>query len=157
MRWKKSRANIVEIAGSTLGYKHTPESLEKMRNFVMSEEAREKKEKLCLLLMLQLQYLGGGVGSPLGEYRGFGGVERIWKFSRVAFRDPPSPFPPILFLLLFLLPFSRKGAKSRIRGVRGGGREPTLTNRWGPGEGIASLALSPITFACSSNSGRHWN
>lgn len=35
--------NIAEIAGSTLGYKHTPESLEKMRNFVLSEEARQKK------------------------------------------------------------------------------------------------------------------
>lgn len=39
----KPTYNIVEIAGSTLGYKHTPESLEKMRNFVMSEEVRKKK------------------------------------------------------------------------------------------------------------------
>lgn len=30
--------NIVEMAGSTLGYKHTLESLEKMRNLVLSDE-----------------------------------------------------------------------------------------------------------------------
>jgi len=34
----KPQYNIVEIAGSTLGYKHTEESIEKMRNFVLSEE-----------------------------------------------------------------------------------------------------------------------
>ena len=43
----KPTYNIVEIAGSTLGYKHSPESLEKMRNFVMSEEAREKSFVYC--------------------------------------------------------------------------------------------------------------
>jgi group I intron endonuclease len=35
--------NIVETAGSTLGYRHTPESLAKMRDFVLSEEVRERK------------------------------------------------------------------------------------------------------------------
>jgi len=35
--------NVVYKAGSTEGYKHTPESLEKMRNFVLSAEVREKK------------------------------------------------------------------------------------------------------------------
>lgn len=35
--------NIVQKAGSTLGYKHTPESFIKMRSFVLSTEARNKK------------------------------------------------------------------------------------------------------------------
>jgi hypothetical protein len=35
--------NIVKTAGSTLGYKHTEESLEKMRNFVLSEEVLARK------------------------------------------------------------------------------------------------------------------
>lgn len=35
--------NIVKTAGSTLGYKHTEESLEKMRKFVLSVEALAKK------------------------------------------------------------------------------------------------------------------
>lgn len=35
--------NIVEIAGSTLGYKHTPESLAKMKSIVLSEEVRQRK------------------------------------------------------------------------------------------------------------------
>lgn len=37
--------NIVETAGSTLGYRHTPESPlgAKMRDFVLSEEVRERK------------------------------------------------------------------------------------------------------------------
>lgn len=39
----KPEYNIVERAGSTLGYKHTEESLEKMRNFVLSEEVLAKK------------------------------------------------------------------------------------------------------------------
>jgi len=39
----KPEYNIVEIAGSTLGYKHTPESLAKMRNFVLSDEVRNRK------------------------------------------------------------------------------------------------------------------
>jgi GIY-YIG catalytic domain-containing protein/NUMOD1 domain-containing protein len=39
----KPEYNIVEKAGSTLGYKHTEESLEKMRNFVLSEEVLAKK------------------------------------------------------------------------------------------------------------------
>ena len=39
----KPQYNIIEKAGSSLGYKHTPESLEKMRNFVLSEEVRNKK------------------------------------------------------------------------------------------------------------------
>jgi group I intron endonuclease len=33
----KPQYNIVEIAGSTLGYKHTPESLSKMRDLVLSD------------------------------------------------------------------------------------------------------------------------
>jgi len=40
---QKPDYNIVETAGSTLGYKHTEESLEKMRNFVLSEEVLAKK------------------------------------------------------------------------------------------------------------------
>jgi hypothetical protein len=39
----KPQYNIVEIAGSTLGYKHTEESLEKMRNFVLSDEVLARK------------------------------------------------------------------------------------------------------------------
>jgi hypothetical protein len=39
----KPQYNIVEIAGSTLGYKHTPESLAKMRDFVLSNEVRDRK------------------------------------------------------------------------------------------------------------------
>jgi hypothetical protein len=39
----KPEYNIVKIAGSTLGYKHTPASLKKMRDFVLSEELRERK------------------------------------------------------------------------------------------------------------------
>jgi hypothetical protein len=35
--------NIVQKAGSTLGYKHTPESLVKMRDFVLSDEVRNRK------------------------------------------------------------------------------------------------------------------
>ena len=35
--------NIVETAGSTLGYKHTQKSLEKMRNLVLSDEVRKIK------------------------------------------------------------------------------------------------------------------
>ena len=39
----KPEYNIVKTAGSTVGYKHTPESLEKMRAFVLSDEVKEKK------------------------------------------------------------------------------------------------------------------
>ena len=39
----KPQYNIVEIAGSTLGYKHTPESLSKMIDFVLSDEVRNRK------------------------------------------------------------------------------------------------------------------
>lgn len=39
----KPHYNIVTIAGSTLGYKHTPESLEKMKAFVLTDEVRERK------------------------------------------------------------------------------------------------------------------
>ncbi len=39
----KPEYNIVEKAGSTLGYKHTEESLAKMRNFVLSDEVRKIK------------------------------------------------------------------------------------------------------------------
>ena len=41
----KPEYNIVKLAGSTLGYKHTPESLEKMRSFILSDEVRERKAK----------------------------------------------------------------------------------------------------------------
>lgn len=41
----KPNYNIVTTAGSTLGYKHTPESLAKMRDFVLSEEVRERKAR----------------------------------------------------------------------------------------------------------------
>jgi len=39
----KPQYNIVETAGSTLGYKHTQESLEKMRDFILSDEVRDRK------------------------------------------------------------------------------------------------------------------
>lgn len=39
----KPKYNIVEKAGFTLGYKHRQESLNKMRNFILSEEVRDKK------------------------------------------------------------------------------------------------------------------
>lgn len=39
----KPQYNIVERAGSTLGYKHTTESLAKMRDFVLSDEVRDRK------------------------------------------------------------------------------------------------------------------
>jgi hypothetical protein len=39
----KPEYNIAEIAGSTLGYKHTPESLAKMIDFVLSDEVRDRK------------------------------------------------------------------------------------------------------------------
>lgn len=39
----KPQYNIAEIAGSTLGYKHTEESIEKMRNFVLSAEVLARK------------------------------------------------------------------------------------------------------------------
>jgi hypothetical protein len=38
----KPQYNIVEIAGYT-GYKHTPESISKMRDFVLSDEVRNRK------------------------------------------------------------------------------------------------------------------
>lgn len=39
----KPKYNIAQLAGSTLGYKHTPESLAKMRDFVLSDEVRNRK------------------------------------------------------------------------------------------------------------------
>lgn len=39
----KAIYNIVPKAGSTFGYKHTPECLTKMSNFVLSTQARNKK------------------------------------------------------------------------------------------------------------------
>lgn len=39
----KPEYNIAEIAGSTLGYKHTDESVAKMRNFVLSDEVKIRK------------------------------------------------------------------------------------------------------------------
>jgi hypothetical protein len=39
----KPEYNIVKTAGSTLGYKHTSESLAKMRAFVLSDEVKERK------------------------------------------------------------------------------------------------------------------
>lgn len=39
----KPQYNIVETAGSSLGYKHTPESLSKMRDFVLSDKVRNRK------------------------------------------------------------------------------------------------------------------
>lgn len=38
----KPEYNILQLAGSSLGYKHTAESIEKMRNRVVSEEALAK-------------------------------------------------------------------------------------------------------------------
>ena len=35
--------NIAKIAGSTLGYKHSQESLNKMKNFVLTDKMRAKK------------------------------------------------------------------------------------------------------------------
>lgn len=35
--------NIAKIAGSTLGYKHSQESLNKMKNFVLTDQMRAKK------------------------------------------------------------------------------------------------------------------
>lgn len=40
----KPEYNIVKTAGSTLGYKHTEESLKKMRDFVLSDEVLAKKK-----------------------------------------------------------------------------------------------------------------
>jgi hypothetical protein len=40
----KPEYNIAEIAGSTLGYKHSEESLKKMRNFILSDEVLAKKK-----------------------------------------------------------------------------------------------------------------
>jgi len=40
----KPEYNIVKIAGSTLGYKHSEESLKKMRYFVLSDEVLAKKK-----------------------------------------------------------------------------------------------------------------
>jgi hypothetical protein len=39
----KPEYNIVQTAGSTLGYKHTPESLAKMRDFILSDEVLTRK------------------------------------------------------------------------------------------------------------------
>ena len=39
----KPHYNIATIAGSTLGYKHSQESLEKMRNIVLSDEVKKRK------------------------------------------------------------------------------------------------------------------
>ncbi len=39
----KPQYNIVETAGSTLAYKHTQESLDKMRDFILSDEVRDRK------------------------------------------------------------------------------------------------------------------
>lgn len=44
----KPSYNIVQTAGSTLGYKHTLESLAKMRNFVLSDEVKERKTKAAI-------------------------------------------------------------------------------------------------------------
>lgn len=52
----KPEYNIVETAGSTLGYKHTEESLEKMRNFVLSAEVLAKKNWLLQMLQLQQEF-----------------------------------------------------------------------------------------------------
>jgi hypothetical protein len=40
----KPEYNIVETAGSTLGYKHSEESLKKMRDFILSDEVLAKKK-----------------------------------------------------------------------------------------------------------------
>lgn len=39
----KPQYNIVQKAGSTLGYKHTQKSLDKMREFILSDEVRARK------------------------------------------------------------------------------------------------------------------
>lgn len=39
----KPEYNIAQTAGSTLGYKHTDESIAKMRNFVLSDEVKISK------------------------------------------------------------------------------------------------------------------
>lgn len=39
----KPKYNIVKLAASTLGYKHTEESLKKMRDFILSDEVLAKK------------------------------------------------------------------------------------------------------------------
>lgn len=39
----KPEYNIVKTAGSTVGYKHTSETLAKMRAFVLSDEVKERK------------------------------------------------------------------------------------------------------------------
>ena len=43
MDLSKPQYNIVEKAGSTLGYKHRQESQDKMRDFILSVEVRDKK------------------------------------------------------------------------------------------------------------------
>jgi hypothetical protein len=40
----KPEYNIAKIAGSTLGYKHSEESLRKMRDFILSDEVLTKKK-----------------------------------------------------------------------------------------------------------------
>jgi group I intron endonuclease len=40
----KPKYNIVKIAGSTIGYKHSEESLKKMRDFILSDEVLAKKK-----------------------------------------------------------------------------------------------------------------
>ncbi|GKE94671.1 hypothetical protein Tco_1579526, partial [Tanacetum coccineum] len=40
--------NIVKTAGSTIGYKHTPETMAKMRAFVLSGACLEVREKKTL-------------------------------------------------------------------------------------------------------------
>jgi NUMOD1 domain len=40
----KPEYNIVGIAGSTLGYKHSEESLKKMRDFILSDEVMARKK-----------------------------------------------------------------------------------------------------------------
>jgi hypothetical protein len=40
----KPKYNIVKLAASTLGYKHTEESLKKMRDFILSDEVLAKKK-----------------------------------------------------------------------------------------------------------------
>ena len=44
----KPKYNIVKSAKSTLGYKHTEESLEKMRRFILSDEVRIRKQMSTL-------------------------------------------------------------------------------------------------------------
>lgn len=39
----KPEYNIVKVAGSTLGYKHSPESIAKMRAIVLSADVRARK------------------------------------------------------------------------------------------------------------------